>query len=160
MKRFLWAVAGGWSCLACVGSGGGGGELGKPVALFPSQSDLNQVASSAPVTPKGAVGIADVDQWQMQAPTAGLSEYPTETTWDQLLVNSVQAHGVGVTLSVPLRCAAQEAARFFTVNSGMPDDGLREQLLLRCGSSLAAHSFSYISLQVPDNVPLSEVETA
>ncbi|HWZ87721.1 MAG TPA: hypothetical protein VNW92_02690 [Polyangiaceae bacterium] len=156
MKAFLWAVlVGGLSVTACGGPGGG---LGKPVALFPSQADLNDVASGTAVTPKGADGIADVDSWQMQAPAAAERQYPTDTTWDKLVVSTAQAHGNGVTLSAQLRCAAEETARFYTVNSGMPDDGLREHLLLRCGSSLAGHSFNYFTQQVPDGVPLAEIE--
>src|SRR5438552_414764 len=139
MKRFVWAVAvGGSFCAACGAGAGAGGELGKPVALFPSQAELNDAASGQHATPKGATGMADVDSWHM-APAAPPAQYPTETTWDKLVVAAAQAHGNGVTLSPELRCAAEEAARFYTVNSGMPDDGLREHLLLRCGSTLPSH---------------------
>ncbi|HTA90591.1 MAG TPA: hypothetical protein VK745_13470 [Polyangiaceae bacterium] len=156
MKWLHWAAVGGLSCAAC----GGAGDLGRPVAVFPSQADLNGVASGGAVTPKGASGMADVDSWQMQAPEAEQPQYPSDTTWDKLLISAVQAHNNSVSLSAQLRCAAQEAARFYTVNGGMPDDGLREHLLLRCGSSLAGHSFTYITEQVPDSVPLSQLETS
>jgi hypothetical protein len=157
MKRLHWVAVCGWLCAAC---GGGAGELGKPVAVFPSQADLNGVASSGPVTPKGASGMADVDSWQMQAPEAQQAQYPTDTTWDKLVVSAAQAHKSSVVLSAQLRCAAQEAARFYTVNGGMPDDGVREHLLLRCGSSLAGHSFTYTTEQVPDSVPLAQIEAS
>jgi len=155
--RWLWVAAvGGW-CAAC---GGGAGELGKPVALFPSRADLNDLVGSGPVTPKGATDRADVDSWQMQAAAANAAGYPSETTWDKLVVTAAQAHAGSVTLAPELRCAAQEAARFYTVNAGMPDDGLREHLLLRCGSSLAGHSFAYLTQQVSDDVPLEQLEKA
>jgi hypothetical protein len=96
----------------------------------------------------------------MQAPAPQAAQYPNETTWDKLVVTTALVHGNGIALSPQLRCAAEEAARFYTVNSGMPDDGLREHLLLRCGSTLPAHSFSYVIEQVPDNVPLAQLEAA
>lgn len=150
-----WAAVGGLACAAC---GGSAGELGKPVALFPSQSDLNQVTSSGPVTPKGAANMVDVDRWQMQTQAPNTAPYPSETTLDRLVLSAAQAHAGNVSLSPALRCAAEEAARFYTVNAGMPDDGLREHLLLRCGSTLAGHSFTYFTQQVPDSVPLAELE--
>ncbi len=153
MKWLLWAAVGGMSCAACGGSGGG-----KPIAQFTSQADLNDVASGTRAPPKGSPGMADVDSWQMQAPEPQPARYPNENNWDRLALSTAQAHGNSVALSPELRCAAQEAARFYTVNSGMPDDGLREHLLLRCGSALAGHSFAYVTQQTPDSVSAAEVE--
>jgi hypothetical protein len=155
MKWLLWVGLGGLSCAACGGSG-----VGKPIAQFPSQADLNDLASGTRGTPKGSTGIADVDSWQMQAPEGQQARYPNESNWDKLALSTAQAHDNSETLSAQLRCAAQEAARFYTVNSGMPDDGLREHLLLRCGSSLSAHSFAYVTQQVPDNVSSAEIENS
>lgn len=155
MKWVVYAVLGGASCVAC----GGAGEVGKPIAQFPSQADLNGLAASQPAALKSEAGMANVDSWDMQAPVAA-PQYPTETTWDRLVTDTGRSRGGRVVLSPALRCAAQEAARFYTVNSGMPDDGLREHLLLRCGATLPAHGFTYMSQDVPDNVPDAQLESA
>ncbi len=163
MKRAACALLGGFWCVGCVGpsvvGGVGGGQLGKPVAVFPSQAELNRVASQPVETPKSSVDMADVDSWQMQQP-ADTPQYPSETTWDRLVVKSNEANGNRMTLSTALRCAAEEAARFYTVNGGMPDDGLREHLLLRCGSTAPAHAFVYITGKIPDSMPLTRVEAS
>jgi hypothetical protein len=72
----------------------------------------------------------------------------------------VHGHGDAVVITPELRCAAQEAARFYTVHGGMPDEGLRDHLLLRCGSSLAWHVFGYLTLALPDKVPEAQLEAA
>ncbi len=163
MKWAAVAVLGGLSCIGCVGATGGagvgGGQVGKPVALFPSQADLNRVASQPVDTPKSSVDMADVDSWQMQQP-ADTPQYPSDTTWDQLVLKSNEAQGKHATLSTALRCAAEEAARFYTVNGGMPDDGLREHMLLRCGSTAAAHGFVYITGRISDSMPMARVEAS
>jgi hypothetical protein len=121
---------------------------------------LSGLAASAAPSPKGAQDMTDVDRWQTQAPDLQEAQYPEDTVWDRLSLTSAQAHGAAVSLSTALRCAAQEAARFYTLNKGLPDDGVREHLLLRCGSTLAGHSFSYVANDVPDNVPAAQLEAA
>lgn len=149
MSRLGWALLGGLICIGCVG--GGGGELGKPVAQFPTRGELESLTGNQPpATTPSTPGLVDADSWQTEAPIAQ-AQYPEETSWDKLLVDA--ARGQGVKLAPELRCAAEEVARFYTVHGGMPDDGLREHLLLRCGSSLASHAFSYLTNAVPDTVP-------
>lgn len=156
--KWLVLVIAGWVCFACGGAGGG--DLGKPVALFPSKADLSGLAAGTAPSAKGAPGMTDVDHWQTQAPDLQQAQYPQETPWDKLALGTAQAHGASTSLSTALRCAAQEAARFYTLNQGMPDDGVREHLLLRCGSTLVGHAFGYVSNDVPDNVPTAQVEAA
>jgi hypothetical protein len=76
------------------------------------------------------------------------------------MIEAAHDHGDAVVLAPELRCAAQEAARFYTVHGGMPDDGLRDHLLLRCGSSLASHVFSYLTNAVSDSVPEAQLDAA
>lgn len=160
MSRLGWAVSFALVCVGCVGGGGGSGGLGKPVAQFPSRGDLESVAGSAPPADKASTpGLVDADSWQTEAPPAAQAAYPEESAWDKLLVESVRGHASPVVLSPELRCAAHEAARFYTVHGGMPDDGVREHLLLRCGSSLESHSFSYLTNAVPDTVPDAQLES-
>ena len=161
MSRLGWALLGGVMCVACVGGTGGGGELGKPVAVFPSRGDLEGVAAKpAPVAEQSMPGLVDADSWQTDVPAVAPAQYPEETSWDKLMIEAVRGHGNPVVLSPELRCAAQEAARFYTVHGGMPDYGLREHLLLHCGSSLASHDFSYLTEAVPDAVPAAPLEAS
>ena len=159
MLRLGWALLGGWLCMACVGGAGGSNELGKPVSVFPSRADLESVAGKlAPASDQSMPGLVDADSWQTDVPPVAQAQYPEENSWDSLLIEAARGHGNPVVLSPELRCAAQEAARFYTVHGGMPDDGLRDHLLLRCGSSLAAHGFSYLAQAIPDTVPTAQLE--
>ena len=93
----------------------------------------------------------------MQAPEVQ-TQYPSQTAWDKQVVASAAVHGNRVRLSAELRCAAQEAARFYVQNGGLPDDGLREHLLVRCGSTLPGVSWNSITGDAPDNVPDAKVD--
>jgi hypothetical protein len=55
-------------------------------------------------------------------------------------------------LSVALRCAATETARYFVEAGGYPDDGTRRYLVERCGSTLPSSQFGYLNGDVPDSV--------
>ncbi len=160
MKRFVWVVVGGVLSVGCMaGAGGGGGEPGRPIAQFPSRADVESVAASQPTSaPKGADNVADVDHWDMHSPATAQPDYPNETKWDDALLSKAKDPSNKVSLSPALRCAAQEMARFFTVTGGMPDDGLREHLLLRCGNTNVAVAFRSLAIQVPDSVPLARLE--
>jgi hypothetical protein len=151
MKWLSWATLG-VLCGAC-----GGAEVGRPIAQFPSSADLNEVAGDGKaVAPNAAKDVADVDSWQMQAPDVQ-AQYPSQTAWDKQIVASAAVHGNRVHLSSELRCAAQEEARFYVQNGGLPDDGLREHLLVRCGSTLPGVSWNYVSGTAPDDVPDAQV---
>jgi hypothetical protein len=71
MSRLGWLFVGGLVCIGCVSGGSGGGELGKPVAQFPTRGDLESVVKSQPpVTAASPAGLVDVENWQTEAPTA------------------------------------------------------------------------------------------
>jgi len=155
MKWLNWAVLG----LLCAACGGGSG-VGRPIAEFPSSSDLEDVAGSGKAqAPAAAKDVADVDTWQMQAPDVQ-TQYPSETGWDKQVVAAAAVHGNGVRLSPELRCAAQEAARFYVTNGGLPDDGLRDHLLMRCGSTLPGVSLNYVRGDAPAGVPDANVDAS
>jgi len=159
MKWLLFLVLGTVSCAEPVQLASG--ALSKPAATFPSEAEVRALAASSGASDvKGSAGIVDVDRWAIPAPPAPPATYPDETIWDHLVQSSLAAHGNGVQLSATLRCAAHEAARFYTLNGGMPDTGLREQLLLRCGSSLPTHEFSYAFSSAPDSASATRIEAA
>lgn len=144
MKRVgVGAVA--WVCVAC----GGGSGLSRPVAVFPSKSDIESVASTD-AKPVVKVKTVDVASWTMTtnvpAPDA---VYPAESAWDRYFAARIGGKGK---LSPALRCAATEAARYFIEAGGYPDDDTRRYLLERCGSTLPSARFGYMSGDVPDSV--------
>jgi hypothetical protein len=132
----------------CVGCGGGGG-LGRPVAVFPSKSDIESVMGDE-AKPVAQVKTVDVPSWTIQTPVpAPDADYPAETAWDhyfaQRFANKAQ-------LSAALRCAATETARYFVEAGGYPDDGTRRYLIERCGSTLPTAQLGYLNGDVPDSV--------
>jgi hypothetical protein len=143
--------------LGTVGCGGGGG-LGRPVAEFPSNTALQEVASR-PAKPLTPLATVDVDRWQLETPVAAAdATYPNETSWDQRLSAAVAGRGNAIKLSKELRCAAQETARFYVQHGGYPDDGLRRYMVTRCGSTLPAAGFQTVTSAVPDATSDAEVE--
>jgi hypothetical protein len=128
----------------CGGSGGGG--LGRPVAVFPSKADLDQVMTeqAKPVPPLKTVALRT---WTIKTPVPSPNAaYPTETPFDRYFVRAAG----GAKPSAPLRCAALEAARFYLEAGGLPDDGARRYFAARCGSTLPVHQFSYVNGTFPD----------
>jgi hypothetical protein len=147
MKR-RWAAACGISMLL-----GCGGAVDRPVAEFPSKEQLLKLAAQ-PAHPTPQLATVTVDRWtlasKMPAPGA---PYPVEDPWDRILVEGRAASSSQTRLSPELRCAAQEAARFYVENGASPEDALREYLVLRCGGTMAASAMRSLTATVPDDVP-------
>src|SRR3954471_9619531 len=99
MSKLGWALLGGLASIGCAAGAAGGGELGKPIAQFPSRSDLESVASAAPPIAKPAEGLADAESWQTEAPPVAQAQYPAETSWDKLMVEAARGHGNSVALA-------------------------------------------------------------
>ncbi|HEX6766365.1 MAG TPA: hypothetical protein VF103_12825, partial [Polyangiaceae bacterium] len=135
--------------LASVACGGGG--LGKPVATFPSKGDLEEVMS-AQAKPVAQMKTVEVPSWRIETrvPPVG-SAYPAETAWDRMLATAVAQKGRG-RLSAELRCAALETARFYVTAGGFPDDGTRQYLAERCGSTAPSLRLMTLTGEVPASV--------
>ncbi|HZU85560.1 MAG TPA: hypothetical protein VE987_21670 [Polyangiaceae bacterium] len=151
--KFIWIAVAAAVCWAC-----GGGGIDRPIAQFPSKAELQRLAER----PAGAVPTFDAattDRWTIETPVPPPgAAYPTETTWDRMLVGANS--GASVRLAPELRCAATETARYYTVKGGYPEDALREYLLLRCGSTLAVANVRTLSNTVPDDMPDARVEAS
>src|SRR5262245_31895007 len=139
-------------CFACGSSGG----LGQPVAQFPSKDKLREVASR-PAHVKAELKVIELDRWQLETPVPPPNAgYPSENEWDARVVAAVR-NNPGVRAAPELRCAAIETARFYTLNGGYPEDGLRDFLLGRCGSTLGVASLETLTLDVPDGTSEADV---
>jgi hypothetical protein len=139
-------------CVAC-----GGSNMGKPVAVFPSQAELENVAEEhAEVLP--TLETIEVESWQLtSAVPAADAEYPMETSYDQILKDLVARQGGRVKLSPELACAARESARFYVEHGAYPTRGVESYLTARCGSTLPATSFGVLGGPADDALPEERV---
>ena len=139
---------------------GCGGSSERAVVEFPSRDALERMAarSGQPVPPSDTTAV---DRWTIESPVpAPGATYPSENAWDRMLAERHAASASKPRLAPELRCAAQEAARFYVQNHAFPDDALREYLLLRCGSTLVSASEQSVSGAVPDDTPDGKLETS
>jgi hypothetical protein len=137
--------------LAALLAAGCGSSMGKPVAQFPSKAKLEEMAAR-PEKPVAALKTASVDAWQIASPVpAPGAPYPQENHWDEVVARTVASRS-GVRASAELRCAAQEAARFYLQQGAYPDDSLRAFLVARCGSTLPSAQIGVVFSDVPAGV--------
>ena len=143
-----WAAACGAAMLV-----GCGGAVDKPVAEFPSKDQLLKLAAQ-PAHPAPAMATAPVDRWTIASkiPASG-APYPAEDVWDRMVLEDRKASSSQARLAAELRCAAQEAARFYVENGANPDDALREYLVLRCGGTAPDLGVRSLTAAVADDVP-------
>jgi len=134
-------------CSGCEGASGGG--LSRPVAVFPSKSEIENVMGGD-AKPVAQVKTVDVPTWTIKtAVPAPNAAYPAETAWDHYFAEHLADKAK---LSAALRCAATETARYFVEAGGYPDDGTRRYLVERCGSTLPTAQLGYLNGDVPDSV--------
>ncbi len=147
MKRW-WAAACGAAMLV-----GCGGAVDKPVAEFPSKDQLLKLAAQ-PAHPEPTMATAQVDRWTIASkiPASG-APYPAEGMWDRMVIEDRKASSSQARLAAELRCAAQEAARFYVENGASPEDALREYLVLRCGGTEPDLAIRSLTASVPDDLP-------
>ena len=145
-----WVGSLGALVVVCVGCGGGGG-LGKPVATFPSKSEVEDVMLMKDAKLEASLKTVDVPSWHITTavPAPGAA-YPNETPLDHYFIGRL---GGGKSKLAPeLRCASTEAARYFLEAGGYPDDATRRYLAERCGSTLTSFRFSYVGGEVPESM--------
>jgi hypothetical protein len=154
MQKAGWIVA-----LAGVltGACGGGGGLGKPIAVFPSASDLAEVAEQ-PVAPDVPLSTLEVERWQLQGPIPSPgAEYASASRFDEILKEKVAKRGGQVVLSSALACAARETARFYVELGAYPTEALQQYLVARCGGTLASPRLFTFGGDLPDSVTEEQV---
>jgi hypothetical protein len=155
MKRW-WAAA----CAVAMVPAGCGGAVDRPIATFPSKDQLLKLAAQ-PAKPTPTIPTVQVDRWTLASriPAPG-APYPVEDAWDRMLVDGHAASSSQARLSAELRCASQEAARFYVEHGASPEDALREYLVLRCGATIATLTTRSLTVDVPDDVPDARVQEA
>lgn len=137
--------------------GGGGGGLGKPIVVFPSAADLEDVAER-PVTPEVTLSTLEVERWEIQGPIpAAGAAYATASRFDEILKEKVAKRGGHLVMSSALACAARETARFYVDLGAYPTEGLQQYLVSRCGGTLAAPRLFTFGGDLPDSMTEEQV---
>jgi hypothetical protein len=105
----------------------------KPVVVFPTRAELAQLPAEAPRV--DAFGTSDIaaDTWTIEGAATGEVPYDDPSPVGSFVRELQSPRGATVRLSIPLRCASSEFARFFLKHRGLPTDSLRRFIVARCG---------------------------
>jgi hypothetical protein len=123
-------------CLAAGSTGcGTPAASSKPAVAFPTRDELARIPSRTPRAEAFGADDVPVDAWSFESAVATeAASYDDPTVWGDVVRQLVKGHEATTTLSPPLRCAAQELARFHLKNGGMPTESLRRFMAARCGA--------------------------
>jgi hypothetical protein len=100
-----------------------------------------EIPGRAPRVEAFRTGDVRADSWTFETPAAGPgAPYDDPSPWGDFLRERVGAHPATASLSQPLRCAAQEIARFHRAQhasgaGGLPAESLRRFMVARCGGT-------------------------
>jgi hypothetical protein len=145
---FLLAVLG-----AC-----GGAAVSQPALVFPSHDELAHLPARKPLADAFGDGTVSVDAWTFESvPIPDGATYDDPSPWGRILRELVSAHAATTALSPPLRCAAQEMARFHLAKQALPAESLRRFMAARCGVVAANVMPSVVSAPVPAATPDEQI---
>jgi len=127
------------STVACAGAAAENAEPSHPVAVFPTQAEL-QAIPAAKVAPEAFdLDNVQVESWNYESATSAAGAdvpYDDSSPWTALLKDAVGAVPAGrARLSAPLRCAAEQAARFHLKHGKLPSRSWQRFTVARCGSA-------------------------
>jgi hypothetical protein len=126
----------------------------RPAVVFPSSEEVAQIPSRKPRADAFGLKVAPVESWSFEAvPAIESAPYDDPSPWGQLLREQVKAHLATAALSMPLRCAAQEMARFHLAKQALPTDSLRRFMTARCGVVAPSVSPAVASVTAAAGVP-------
>lgn len=162
MKSAGWEVqaAAGVCLLAwCTGCGTPGAAASKPAVVFPSRDDLARIPSRSARAEAFGTDDVVVDAWSFEAAAASdAAAYDDPSPWGEVARRLVKGREASATPSAPLRCTAQELARFHLKNGGMPTESLRRFTAARCGAVTTGISPLFWTTTTPS--PITDDELA
>ena len=101
-----------------------------------------------------------VDTWNFEAQVATDSAaYDDTSVWGVLVRELVSGHELSMAASAPLKCAAEQLARFHAKNGALPDESLRRFISARCGAVTAGVAPVYWSVTTPTPIRDEELAT-
>jgi hypothetical protein len=127
----------------------------KPKATFPAKPDIAQLPSLPAPAEAFETSAMFVDEWGL-LPTQEAHDdrelYDDDSSWGQLARTLSTVHS-NVRLSVAIRCAALEIARFqVEKKKATPSESLRRFMVARCGGTSAYASPYVFSLTAPETI--------
>jgi hypothetical protein len=130
----------------------------QPAVVFPSQDEVANIpARKARPEAFGTEAVA-VDAWTFESlPLPDAAAYEDSSPWGRLLREQVSAHSGTTTLSPPLRCTAQEIARFHLAKNALPAESLRRFIAARCGAVVPALMPAVVSAPVPASMSEEQI---
>jgi hypothetical protein len=139
--------------LACAGCAEGP-AASKPAVVFPSRDEIAQIPSQVARAEAFGMGDVAVESWSFESQSSSDgAAYDDTSPWGDMVRELVKRYPASLTPSAPLRCAAQELARFHAKNGGMPTESLRRFVAARCGAVTTGLAPSSWSIETPSPVP-------
>ena len=133
---------------------GGPAAQSKPAVVFPSREELAQIPSRVPRAEVFGIDDVAVETWSFEAQASSdAAAYEDASPWGDVARDLVKGHPQNLAPSAPLKCAAQELARFHAKNGAMPTEGFRRFVAARCGAVSAGVTPIYWSLTTPAPPP-------
>jgi hypothetical protein len=143
----------------CTGCEATTAQASKPAVVFPSREELARIPSREARPEAFGTEDAPVDDWTFEAQIAtDAAAYDDASAWGDLARGLVKDHPANAVLSAPLRCAAQELARFHLAKNAMPTESLRRFMAARCGA--ATPGMTPVIWTVKTSAPMSDEELA
>ncbi len=136
---------------ACVKRGSDSPEP-TAAASFPSRANLDALANKPP-PPLKVQDAVSVPKWMLSElleTKLGETTYVDDSPWGRMMSDAAKRTGGRVTLSKPLRCAAEQMGRFFAQHGALPEDRLQRFILGRCGAHTPARPYAFAVKATPD----------
>ena len=151
------ALSLGLACLGCAAAGGPA-AASKPAVVFPSRDEIARIPGREPRAEAFGMEDVAVETWSFESQASSdAAAYDDTSPWGDVVRELVKSHPASLTPSAPLKCAAEELARFHAKNGGMPNESLRRFVAARCGAVSSGITPVFLSVTSPRPVPDAEL---
>lgn len=156
MPTWVWRgmVLLGMSTMACGGASQNY-EASRPAAVFPTRAELSAIPEKKVTEQAFDLDNVQVESWTYDGAPSALADGPYEdnSPWAPVLADLVRTAPPGrLRLSTPLRCAAEQTARFHLKHRKLPSLSWRRFTVARCGSAAPFAGAEAWTLDLPDGV--------
>ena len=153
----LFAALSSLTSLGCLAAGAPA-PPSKPAVVFPSRDELARIPSQEPRAEAFGVDDVAVETWSFESQAStDAAAYEDSSPWGDVVRDLVKAHPASLTPSSPLKCAAQELARFHAKNGALPTESLRRFMAARCGAVSAGIAPIVLSVTAARVAPDAEL---
>jgi hypothetical protein len=150
------ALCTGMACAGCAAEGPAAPS--KPAVVFPSRDEIARIPGQVPRAEVFGIENVAVETWSFETQASSdAAAYEDASPWGDVVRELVKGHPASLTPSSPLKCAAQELARFHAKNGAMPTESLRRFVAARCGAVTAGVTPIFWSVTTPKALPDGEL---